>query len=133
VIAGAAGATAGPSGVGVCTPAKSAPSPGVIASEVEVPVTVWKTAVLTAAAPMSDTPATATRRRRAPGPSSAVSRTHVGPGSAVPPSNHAPADTGLASTVGSPSLRPLRGASDHDTWTPALVRASCAQSNGRSV
>lgn len=96
VIAGAArpvGRTArawdvGPWGAGVEEPANSAPSPGVIASEVEVPATVWNTAVLSAAAPISDTPATATRRRRAPGPSStAVSPTHGDPAGATPPNS----------------------------------------------
>lgn len=78
---GLVGATAGPSGVGLET-ANRAPSPGAIASEVEVPVTVWNTAVLTAAAPITETPATANRRRRA-APSPSVSRIHAAPSDAA--------------------------------------------------
>ena len=72
VIAGAdtgSAAAIGPWGVGKdAVPPSTDASSGTMASEVEVPVTVWNTAVLTAAAPMRETPTTATRRRRSTGP-----------------------------------------------------------------
>lgn len=134
--------TAGPWGVGVEALANNPPRPGVIASEVEVPVTVWKTAVLTAAAPMRDTPATATRRRRDPDPSSvAVRRTHAAAaarGSTNKPptpavAGVAPADAVLGSTQCLLLLRRTCSPTGHDTRTPALVRAPCNKSNGRTV
>jgi len=120
-VAAAVGTTTGPCGVGVDT-ANRPPRPGAIASEVEVPVTVWKTAVLTAAAPMSDTPATATRRRRTPvAPSPPVRRSHAAPdpsGPATPPP--APADAVLGSTVSSCCSRAASPRGGHGTRAPAL-------------
>ena len=122
-VAAAVGTTSGPCGVGVgVDTANRPPRPGVIASEVEVPVTVWKTAVLTAAAPMSDTPATAIRRRRTPlAPSPPVRRSHAAPappGSATPPP--APADAVLGSTVSSCRSRAASSRGGHGTRAPAL-------------
>jgi hypothetical protein len=121
------GSTAGPGGVGV-EDANRLPRPGAIASEVEVPVTVWKTAVLTAAAPMIETPTTATRRRRAPLPlplplESPTSRIQAAPPAAGPttPPPPAPADTVLGSTVSSCCSRTAASpGGGHDTRAPAL-------------
>jgi hypothetical protein len=119
------GSTAGPWGVGV-EDANRLPRPGAIASEVEVPVTVWKTAVLTAAAPMIETPTTATRRRRAPLPlplESPTSRIQAAPPAAGPttPPPPAPADTVLGSTVSSCCSRTAASpGGGHDTRAPAL-------------
>ncbi|MDL5156794.1 hypothetical protein [Actinomycetospora termitidis] len=99
--AGAIGAAIGPCGVGVDVVPKKAPSSLVIASEVEVPVTVWNTAVLTAAAPMSDTPATAIRRRRACVSSGEVGSPWPGEGTSVANSGTAGPDTVLHSTAAS--------------------------------
>jgi hypothetical protein len=104
------GSTAGPCGVGV-EDANRLPRVGAIAREVEVPVTVWKTAVLTAAAPMIDTPATATRRRRAPSPlEPPTSRIRAAPPTAV-----------LGSTVSSCCSRTAASpGGGHGTRAPAL-------------
>jgi hypothetical protein len=115
--------TAGPCGVGV-EDVNRLPRPGAIASDVEVPVTVWKTAVLTAAAPMIDTPATATRRRRAPLPlEPPASRIQAAPPAAGPttPPPPAPAGTVLGSTVSSYCSRTAAARKGgHDTRAPAL-------------